>query len=555
MSNQIKTIFEEVDRCDSIRQTLDVKKDMKTEANQESLKGFYAQIDSFFRGKSVDHYLDERLYDQCTIDPNSYLLVSFMPFNREQGETPECYPTLFSAQEVYQKQYDHKGLKYICFKTPVKTIENNGVKKVIYRYLLFTENHSYEVFIRADFDELEYDSKGWTGKPVQVKGQNAKNVDLIYRQFTHSSGRVPAVKLGYYETKIEEYLVTESHLLPAKHLFTEHIEKKSIYDNQVRLWGFIRAYLYAQRCEHKVDGKPCDGGKIGDTECPKCQGTGLKNSSKVATDEQDMVVVEMPLPNSNPEAGEIMDLSKLVHFVKIPIEVFEENRAELDRLTQAIAKSMFNTNIFNRSELVAGVTATEVKQRLKQVNNVLYKYAQHKAHIWRFVVEQIAIYHKLQNHMEISREYPSDFKLETVDELIAMLKSAKDAGATVDVIRKIENDILLKQYADQPEKILWIQSKNKFKPFYTKSDAEAMAAVALLSPRDPKRVLYVFFDDIFNEIESAERLKVSDDQDDTQHQPRFYEMNYTEQKAVVDNLVSEYTERIPEAPQYNEQPF
>lgn len=560
IANRIKTVFEEVDRCDSIRQTLEVKKDIEEEAIEEkTMTSFNDQISKFFQGKSIDHYLDERLYETAALDPNSYLLINFFPFNREAGETPVIYPTIYKSSEVFQKQYDHKGLKFICFKTPMKKIEKKNQVKILYRYLLFTEDYSYEVFDAEVVEELNIDvvRQKYTRTTITVKGStDQKEVELYYKQFTHNSKRVPVVKFGYYETAIESYEVTESHLLPAKYLFNEHIEKKSTYDNHVALYGFIRAYFYEQRCEHKVEGKPCNGGYIGNTNdvCPKCDGTGLKNKTKIARNEQEIVSVEIPLPSSNPEAGDIMDLSKLMHFVEIPEQIFKMNREELDKLEQGISLSMFNTNIFNRQELVAGVTATEIKERLKAVNNVLYKYAQHKARVWRFIVEQVAIYHGILDKMDISREYPSDFKLETINELLALLKSAKESGASADVVRKIEEDILVKQYADQPDRILWIRAKNKFRPFYTKSDAEAMATVAMLPANDPKRVLYVFFDDIFAEIESAERLKTKEEGKD-KVEPRFYAMPYPEQKEIVDQKVQEYSERIPEAQKIEQQPF
>lgn len=535
LANRLMTPFREVDRCESIRQVLDVKDDLEEKINDKMYDAFTKETGNFYQGKSVDDYLDEMALEVACTDPNAYLLVTFLPF--AEGEAPKTYPMMYSSREVFQKHYDHKELQHICFQVkmaPPAKPSDDYTGNPMYRYSLWTADYSYEIYDAEAVREFKIDVVGENYMRTIVKVDNNKTVELYWKQYQHLSGRVPAMRMGYLKTIVNDYTACESPFLPAKQLFNEHIQKKSTADNHITLYGYLRAFFYEQKCDHREEGQPCVNGKIGANQCPACEGRGTKGKHTIHRSEQDIITFNLPLP-ANATDEDIVDLSKMAHFVPIPKEVMEFNRQEVDSLSQNIALAIFNTNVFNRSELVAGLTATEIRYRLSSVYNVIGSYAKHKAALWKFIVEQIAHYHGIKGMLEINREYPSDYKMESVTELMQLLKEAKDTGS-METVRKVEMDIVMKQYVDQPNVIQMHKAKVRFKPFYTKSETAALASVSLLPANNPKRILWLYFDDIFHDIEYAQEMPLEGEA----KQKRFYNLTYDEQSQVVAHYVAQY---------------
>jgi hypothetical protein len=193
---------------------------------------------------------------------------------------------------------------------------------------------------------------------------------------------------------------------------------------------------------------------------------------------------------------EMIDLSKLIYTLKVDTELIKMHREEVEALEPKISLAVFNTNMFDRKELVTG-TATEINANLSHVNNEIFAYDQQKARLWEFVVSQIANYLDVEEGLTVSRKIPTDYRIESLSELLNILKAANDSGANYDTVKAIQRKILEKQNIDNLENVQIIEAREKWRPFSDLPQGERLSIITLLPDDHPKRILYMNFSEIF----------------------------------------------------------
>jgi hypothetical protein len=362
----------------------------------------------------------------------------------------------------------------------------------------------------------------------------------------HQSGNVPAICLGYVQDVTTDYESYESVYRPAKEVLNEHCEKKSKLDNQMALFGFIRAYFYTQRCNYRdKEGNQCNNGFIGDEVCRGCNGTAVmsgEKQSRISRNEFEITEIEIPLPTSG-DNGEILDLSRLVHMVEVPDNVFQLYQDQVDHLSKLTSLALFNTNIFDKYNNESGAeTATGIRELAQSKNNVIHEYAEHKSKIWRFIVDQMLHYFGIKDKVVRNMVFNEDLVPLTDEQLINLISQAKSANVSMDYIRTLEHDLMGMKYRDNNAELMFFKQKIKWMPFYNKSENERITALSMLPNNHPHKVLWTFFENIFNDIRNAEQLPGIE----TAYNVPFVNLRYDEQKDVISYYIQEYTSQMPE---------
>ena len=538
--NRLRTIYLEVDRHDGKKDILTLDgKDASPDLSQLKLR-----MNNFEgRGKSIDDYLDQHYWDWASLEPNSWLVLDFHPFDHKKDRA-WTYPTHIKTKNVRGFEYVSGTLQYFAYHETIKVKgldDNNNptafkeklewVLTPTNRYSLFKKPKGYELKEGEEIIRLRrevvytahIDEK--TKVPIPASGKQEEFIDYVFNgSYDMKSAEVPAYQIGRKPDRRYKGL-KQSLLKPAKERLFDLAQTKARLDVVMSLHGIVQKFVYVEACNAKdeVTGKVCHHGKWDNAPCGVCGGTGKK---KLHKSDFDVVTLELPMSVDGIRAGTPVDLANLIHFAEFPQNIVDKLHELVNEYELDVALSLFNTNIFNRSAVVAP-TATEVNSNWKPVNNVLYQYATGKKLLYEWCVRVTA--HNADfdiNKLQVKREYPTDFNLESYQELISMRTNALEAGSPSEVVHTFDEAILRKQNKNDHNLIDKIRCKEYFKPFKNLPEDDRASMALLLPEHDPKRILFMYYDDVFDHIE--------------ENIPNFWKMPKLKLREKIDELVQKH---------------
>jgi hypothetical protein len=151
--------------------------------------------------------------------------------------------------------------------------------------------------------------------------------------------------------------------------------------------------------------------------------------------------------------------------------------------------------------------------------------------MWESLVYYTADYMQLANNIEIYTKVPKDFKFKTFEDLLIEMRVAKEAGASTLLVKSIEDDIMTVRYQDSPQDLQKYKVKKIFEPFKNKTNEELVYLLGVLPADNYYRVLHIFFDIIFEEIEMQEG-------------EIFYAYTKEKQTEILKTFVEKYVKEI-----------
>jgi len=508
VTEKVKTTYREVDRCDSI-------KEMITHKDEDALALIRDREANFFGNKSLDKFNDKYLLQYAAMDPNAFQLTNIKPHD-PNTEKPYTYPTIIKSKYLRDYSYKFNDLQYLSY-------EERRTKKLMVQHL-WTKQYAYELTpaklgaptadsrlitlpSEPSLDLYIWDPDKQQNRHVSVElptaDVNARDSYYLTR-YEHNLGFIPAKQMGWVESFEHKHKVLESFLLPAKERYEELYEKKSAYDTHLAVHGIAKQIMYRMACDYTdpKNQQKCNGGIVGygddATTCPKCKDDpGLM---PIVRDELDVLTIKIPMNQTG--SMEFIDASKLHQYIYIPENIIKMHKEAADEAADDVSLALFNANVFKRAELTAA-TATEVLQNNKSIDNALYAYGEHRGDFKEFQMRCIATYLDLGDDFQVSIKYPSDYKLETEDELYLRLSLAIKSGASYLAQRNIQRDILNKQNADDPDQVAYAIAIESLKPFHNLSESERLSMISLLRPdTHPKRQALMYFDDVIYYLDS-----------------------------------------------------
>lgn len=498
---KLKNQFNKVDRVDNVVDNIFYMDEKK--ANNVAIAEIHARLNVFYKNEPIKKYLDESFKHLNFYDPNSWIITEIHDFNPLQ-EKPFTYPVeVYSDQAINYKKIN--GLLQWIVVQHEKIILNkadnvasqqtnpnlpvNTKPEVGFTYRIYGHNVA---IVYDELGTLDVLPDGYDLVRLEMKDKKVRT--FAVKTFNTKSKEVPAICVGYIpdsKTNRETYV---GILDNAEKVLKDIIRSKSEYDLANALHGYLQKYMYGKPCNHRTENNVCHNGTYASgIKCEKCKGTGMDYHTSV----QDMILI------SKPESKEEhIPLSDFVYYVPIPETLIDRHKLDLEKYEKDVAKAVFTVNIFDRSEIA--VTATEKKIDLDNVYDVFSAYGAKWSSVYKHIVTITAVHLQSDDGLIVEHKFPSDFKMETVDELIAQRKSAKDAGAPYEVVRYIDLQILAKQNVDNAETVAMVDSMEQWKPFRSKSDQERSYSLSQLPADDDQRILWMYWDRIWREIELDE---------------------------------------------------
>lgn len=535
-ANRIYSTFKEVERSDNVVDNLTYDNEDDSTDRKETLMDV---LDKYNGSEDLKSYLHDAVLRLNFYDPNSFLVVEF---DIEDEDNIKPYPFEVMSDQVADFEFYKGVLQYLTVLQPCEVCERkipidptshrSGFEKMEAdtrqgrKYTMYGPDVAFRLTELGEMDRAEYEDDDITGEIIEIEDADSNKTYLWhFEEFETLSQAVPAIRVGYMRDPETNWETSAGILQPAEHIFIEQMRVKREYDLHRALHGFLQKYAYVEECDFEYIDKEegvrdsCAGGTMrikGDT-CPKCNGSG----KKVHTTVQDVILIKQPASGGLEDR---IPLKEMVHYVEIPQHIIEGHKQDLKDIEKDAALSIFNSNVFDRSEIA--VTATEKRLNLQSVYNVLADYGKRWSEIYRFTVDQIAIYLDIFEGLIVEHDFGNDFKMETLEELLDQRKAAVNSGSPYPVIQSIDVSILSKQNQDNLEMVEKIKAKEKWRPFKDKKDSEVVMIITMLPENHPHRVLWIHFDQIFEDIFNDDRYA------------NFHRFPYKAQKMIVEQKVN-----------------
>jgi hypothetical protein len=508
VSHQVITQYNKVKR---------VKPSIKVMHEGEIQNATLINAASNFAGRTLQEYVFDKAKYYNTIDPNAWLILGYTGEVGENGTIEgeiTTYPTEVISANIWDYKYSYSILNYLITGQWSDKM-HKGKSTSVVNMLMYVPG--YQISLTTYLEGMDH---GGDSNAMIVEYNKQKYIVSIVETGAY---KIPAMRFGYiqdYETETNTFV---GFLDAASEDFRELINVNSEYSLTKALHTFLQKFQVAEPCDYMPDGEPhrrCNGGRLMTTHetCPSCSGKGIK----VHTTTQDVMFVK----RMSKEDENYIPLSEMIKYVDMPFEIVEHQHKLTKELPQRISVNLFGIDIHNRP---TNATATEIRNFYDSLSDTLSPFAKCVSELYTFTVKCIADNNDIDNPV-ISHQYPQDFKLMSIDELLNELKNAKDAGASQDIIQAIELDIQEKQNQDTPERVILSQAKDKFRPYKNLSQQEILLQLTSAPSDDYFALAYIHHDTIFERIAS----KVND----------FQLRPYAQQKSLVDAEIEVLREEV-----------
>lgn len=521
--------FTRLESADPPTRDIKYQGDNTLESDQEKI--LRGMLKRFNGERDLDRYLLDTMKRYIQVDTNAFLVVLFNGERDENGffkEKPRPKPEIVEAPQVYDFLKENGDYKWLCRLQHFQNeIEPKGGKWQ--KYTLYTPDYVFEAFEISEGHPLSSVPYGDMGETFTVK-RNQKDVLFVLvslpissaGQIERGDSEVPFMPLGYQQSMEGEW--NDTIFTCAESRFRDLINRKSEYLLTMALHVFLQKMQYVQKCKYNGGAKGrCQDGRLSlkGEECPSCKGTG----ENVIATVQDTITITLP---DNRE--EFFPLSELAKYVDMPFEIVNHLKAEIEDIENKIEAAIWGINL--REKPTGTMTATEILSKYDTANVKLSRIDQHIGMMWEKCVRLTAKYAEIEKGLSCSYSPRRNYQLETLGELMAAFSEAKTSGAPYAVIRGLELAILKKQGKTTDEQIQWNEAMEGFRPFRTKTETDRAMVLSTLPDDDYFKVLWSFYDEIFEEIKNET--------------PLFFVLKYVEQKSVVSAKVAEYQKTIRE---------
>lgn len=523
-------------------------------------------VQDFYAGKSVDEYFASVLLDQGAIDPNAFCLIGFEEFD-PRTEKPSVYPTVVSSEDAWNFAYRngeldwllvHRAIKY---KTRQQEAEQNGKKKVAtgaapkwieqdgHWFCAYMKDHQ-AVFEQVDpgtaptaADHVLVDK---AGKPVpeSLAGVVFATADYFYRVSTaevyrvrfydQKSGMVQAFRIGFRPDPETMGRTCVNFWHSALPYMMKGIKAGSELDLTAALHAFLQKIQYANPCKGYVDEKSqkwdCHNGYEANSTslCRKCGGSGWD----VITTAQDHITLRLPRTKE-----EFLELSNLVHYVQLPVEVLTWQDGYVDKLEAKCYRAVYNTERFRQDQVQA--TATGELIDLQSVYDAIHPcvdwWSQSRVRTYRLAATFRMGSEKVKN-LSVAHVMPRNLRYETTAEMVALRKGMKEAGLSGAMLMQVDSDLLDHLYIDDQVALKRAKTMLAFDPFGGKDEATCVQLISQDLTTKRVKVFWTNMAYVFTEAEARAAVKGED----------FYMQARAKQQTYIDEVVDEIIAAIEE---------
>lgn len=524
VASSIRQPFNKVTRNDRIRKNIKLETESRKQVVDKMIASFYGAARK--KNKGLDYWLKTRFTEMQFIDPNAWVVVEWdAPQTSSQVITPR--PFEVSASQAVNFFIVNDETKWLLVKQAIKYKSNtpagtggtgtaNAIvptgapttqtetKKDGTRWTIYDEDVTV-VFEQVDREYLNSQAFQLASNQSWDK---IKDIDYLVSSFTPNIGYVPAFRIGY---KRDESTSGRTFVNPwhdALCYFDKSLKTVSELDLTMTLHTFPQKLQYVQKCKGQPGGngqvrKGCNGGIVQGTQnepCPVCNGNGYK----LHTTAQDAIL--LPMPDTKED---MMNLEQLLVYKAPPIDLVKFQNDYSQQLEKQAHQAVFNSQVFvsktgaSATQQQPQQTATEADFNMQSVYDALEPFTEKFSEMWREMVTIFAVIAgEPIEKIDVSHDFPADYKLKTGDILLSERKVAKDSGAPAFLIETIDDDLAGIIYAGDPLGLQKYRVKRRFFPFTGKNEDEVTLLLTSEFVPDEPKVLYCNFELIFKELET-----------------------------------------------------
>lgn len=480
-----------------------------------SAKEFQDKTLDKFTTKGLDGYTFERVRYWNAYDPNTFVVVEFAAFDNTKTKASP-YPFEVTADMAVDFKYDPNGeLLYLVARQVEMKFDrkDDSTAKPFERLTIYRPNQTL-VIQQLTGDEIKAISAKPAEKPMvdadPITGQVVNIDGTRYYQITvpipHKFERTPAIRCGYVDNPADDGATVVGIFDAALPWARKCLKVNSEFD----FVSACMAFPIRVRAQDVCPATGCDHGKLPDgATCWECHGTGWKQSPTSAMEE---IVYSMPQPGE-----ETIDATKLLQYVSPPTDAVKLLIDLLNTFFEKAKESVFNSQLATKNEVAQTAQYHRIGQ--EATYDTLHPYGRHIARVWKFIAEACKAFTGTAGEMTAAIIIPQDLHFETVDQLFAELKSARDAGAGSDVSQLINRRIMDRYLIDDPEALMRSRIDERHDPFPGMTETEVLAAINLGIVPEWKKVWWANRQSIMEEI--------------LQEAPAFYTLNFPKQKELI----------------------
>lgn len=502
--------------------------------NTENKKKVNEIGNKFWAGKSVKHYLTKKMGPVDSQDPNSFLVVEFKEKVRSDNpntEKAKPYPFEVNSTDAINYFYKNGDLLWLVALNDSLMLDEKDVVVKGEKYYFYSDENIVATQIHAkrmakyfvenpgaimldsisDFTTLKSGTKYIFSTSEEDEDKKRYYEVQVFR---HKMGRVPAKRFGTETDPLTDHRTCVPMINPAKSYFEDSIQTMSEFSITKRLHTFPQKWQYLPKCDKCYNGKTKDGLSA----CTECKGTGTVTHSS----SQDIVGIKMP-----EELKDVVNLDMMAAYKGPPIDLVKfQKEFGFEEIRRYAQSAVYNNEVGRRRVK----TATESEIDFEAVYDTIKPFADNWSDMYVFVMNCIATSIDLGNGIEITHQFPDDFQMQTVSEILDDLKKANENGAPSHIKKSITRKLTRKIYIDQPREILKFDTKDKYYPFSGKSETEVQFILANGKTTKYAATLYSHFDLIFSDLEYDFNQKRLD----------FYELDEKVQREALKAKVKEY---------------
>lgn len=502
IASNIKKVFYDVGKSDNLQTKIEYQKDTDGK-NKKSLE---ERLKVYAGSKSLHKYLEIDLVDLVFEDPNAFVVTEFDSFDNRRNRA-EPYPVVYRSKEVVDFLYKNNILQYLTIHQK-KTASTEDGQKPINWYIVFGADSNIEIEQRPDNKPL----------PGEIFNDEVIIVSDLIVSFisdgeiydvsvsTHNTGKVSAFRAGYETDPETEHKTVVGPLEPALPRF------KTLLKSDSELQITITKNAHPQKYHYT-------GSDTGNRSIAEM----ARDINNVGIDSPNSALerTTIPLPK-NALDSEVINLEKLVYYHYLPTEFITWLSGFVDEMEAKCKKAVFNSDTFERDTTVS--TATEKVIERESVNSTLKPFADKFSESYIFTCLIISSQMDLGDDLTVIHSFSGDFKTVSLSELIDQYDRLSKADAPKEVKEKVSEQMLEKQFKDDPEGLSRIRVQSQHRPFKGKKYEEVL--VLLVSPDVARtsKVLHSNFDQIFSELELENE--------------GFYSKNYKERNDLISKKVA-----------------
>lgn len=539
----------------------------------------HGAISTFYSGKNVDHYFGSVLLDQGAIDPNAFSLTLFGDMGGHL-DAEMLYPSIISCKDAWNFEYFngllqwllvHRDIKYLEKKSPAKgSSRKEPSGKPSNKTEVWLDGHAFWMY--TDQHHVLFTQVGSTtvaaltenmiidkdGRPVKVDSirmeaegtyyYRVSNTELYeVRFYEHKAGMVQAFRIGFVpdqQTRGETMVNLWHAAVP---FMLKGIKSGSELDLSAALHAFLQKISFENPCRGYFDKAThthteCNNGYQpgGGEFCKACKGTGWETH----TSGQDHLTLRMP--RSKDEL--VTEISQMVHYVPLPVEVLEWQDRYVDKLESKCYRAVYNSDRLRADQQATSTgsdTATGDIINLQAIYDTLSPacswYSQSRVLQYRLIgsfTNGAASVKKLK----CAHSFPRNLRFETLGERVALLEKLRTSGASRSALAQVNRDILEDLYIDDPEALKRAIGMDLLDDFVGLSEGAVLAMISQDNTTKAKKVLWANQAGVFAECELRAAQQTGEDGEPV----NFWDMEQAKQRAMVDEVVQEMIEQIEE---------